>query len=50
MPRPQVNMWSLQKKPEFKEVFEGPEAAEEARRLQAEQPRVSVALKGSRQP
>lgn len=39
-------MWSLQKKPEFKEVFEGPKAAEEARRLQQEQPHVSYTLKG----
>lgn len=38
-------MWSLQKKPEFKQIFEGPEAAEEARRLEAEQPHVSVSLK-----
>ena len=43
--RGQVNMWSIQKKPEFKEIFEGPEAAEEARRLDAEKPRLSVSIK-----
>ena len=44
----QASMWSLQKTPEYKEVFEGPQAAEEARHQQSQQPQLSVAFKGGR--
>lgn len=43
-------MWSLKQKPEYKEIFEGPEAAEEARRVESEKPRLSVSLNRGQEP